>query len=98
MFLSELKTGRIVPVPNLNNQSLPSSFRFISFYLYIVSKPLVKSIIEKYLLENAPINVHVGFHGITFNVPYPLCIKLIDDWTCALEQGYKLCVVSVRIS
>ena len=58
VFPSEWKTGRIVPIPKGNNQSLPSGFRPISI-LPIVRKLFewhVKSIIEKHLLENAPIS------------------------------------------
>ena len=94
VFPSEWKIGRIVPIPKGNNRLLPSGFRPISI-LPIVSKLLerhVKSVIEKHLLENAPISPRQwGF--MTLHSTVSALIKVIDDWNYALDQGYEICAI-----
>lgn len=95
VFPSELwKTGRIVPIPKGNNQSLPSGFRPVSI-LPIVTKLLerhVKCITEKHLLENAPISPQQwGF--TTSRSTVSALINVLDVWNSALDQGYEICAI-----
>ena len=94
VFPSEWKTGRIVPIPKGNNQSLPSGFRPISI-LPIVSKLLerhVKCIIEKHLLENTPISSRQWGFMMSRSTVSAL-INVIDVWNSALDQGYEVCAI-----
>ena len=53
----------------------------------------VKSIIEKHLpyRECPNLTMTVGFVASCSTVS--TLIKVIDEWTCALDQGYEVCVV-----
>ena len=89
---SEWKTGRIVPIPKTDRPSSSAGdYRPISI-LPIVSKVLerhVKSLIDDYMTENAPISKHQwGFMSSTAAL-----ISVIHDWLCALDSGKEVCVV-----
>ena len=98
-FPTEWKLGRITPIPKGTDSSLPSGYRPISV-LPVASKLIerhVKMIVEDYLQENSPISKKQwGFMSSRSTVS--ALIRVIDDWLCALDQGYEVCVVFFDVS
>ena len=94
------KHGRIVPVPkNPKDKNQPSGYRPISI-LPIVSKVIerhVKVLIEDHLERNAPISPRQwGF--VSSRSTVSALIRVVDDWSRALDQGLEVCVVFFDIS
>ena len=93
-FPSDWKLGRITAIPKGTNSELPSGYRPISV-LPIVSKLIerhAKTIIMEFLKENSPISTRQwGF--MTNRSTISALIKVIDDWSKALDQGYEVCVI-----
>ena len=99
IFPTDWKLGRITPIPKGTNSSLTSGYRPISV-LPIVSKLIerhVKMIVEDFLRENSPISTKQwGFMSSRSTVS--ALIRVVDDWLCALDQGYEVCVVFFDVS
>ena len=93
-FPSDWKLGRITAMPKGANNKLPSGYQPISV-LPVVSKLIerhVKSIIMNFLLSNSPITMRQwGF--MTNRSTISALIKVIDDWSKALDQGHEVCAV-----
>ena len=99
VFPSAWKEGRIVPVPKGTNKTSPSGYRPISI-LPVVSKVIechIKAIIVEHLQANAPISPRQwGF--ISSKLTISALIKVVDDWSRALDQGFEVCIVFFDIS
>ena len=99
MFPSDWKLARITPIPKGTNKSLLSGYRPISV-LPVVSKLIerhVKEVIEDYLKANSPISVRQwGFMSNRSTVS--ALIKVVEDWSSALDKGYEVCVVFFDVS
>ena len=91
--------ARITPIPKGTNKSLSSGYRPISV-LPIVSKLIerhVKAVVEDYLKDNSPISLRQwGFMSNRSTVS--ALIKVIEDWSSALDKGYEVCVVFFDVS
>ena len=96
---SDWKIARIVPVPKGADQTLTSGYRPISI-LPVVSKIIeqhVKSLLETHLQNYAPISPHQwGF--ISSRSSISALLRVIDDLSHALDQGYEVCIVFFDIS
>ena len=54
-------------------------------------------IVEDFLRENSPITTKQwGFMSSRSTVS--ALIRIVDDWLCALDQGYEVCVVFFDVS
>lgn len=99
IFPSDWKLGRITAIPKGSNRKVPSGYRPISV-LPIVSKLIerhVKTIIMEFLKENSPISTRQwGFMANRSTIS--ALIKVIDDWSKALDQGYEVCVIFFDVS
>ena len=92
-----LLTG-ITPIPEGTNSSLPSGYRPISV-LPIASKLIerhVKLIIEDHLRENSPISTK-QWDLMSSHSMVSALIRVIDDWLCALDQGYEVTYLKLLI-
>ena len=96
---SDWKLGRITPIPKGANNSLSSGYRLI-FVLPVVSKLIerhVKTIVEDFLNINAPISTREwGF--MTNRSTISALIKVVDDWSRALDKGHEVCVIFFDVS
>ena len=94
VFPSGWKQARIVPVPKGTNKTSPSGYRPISI-LPVVSKVIerhIKAIIIEHLERSAPISPKQwGF--ISSKSTISALIKVVDDWSRALDQGFEVCIV-----
>jgi hypothetical protein len=99
VFPSAWKQARIVPVPKGTNKTSPSGYRSISI-LPVVSKIIerhVKAIIVEHLEHSAPISPKQwGFMSSKSTIS--ALIKVVDDWSGALDQGFEVCIVFFDIS
>ena len=96
VFPSAWKQARIVPVPKGTNKTLPSGYRPISI-LPVVSKIIERHIIVEHLEHSAPISPKQwGF--ISFKSTISALIKVVDDWSRALDQEFEVCIVFFNIS
>ena len=94
IFPTEWKIARIVPVPKCADKELPSSYRPISVLLFIskVMERHVKNLIEDHLQLNAPISPRQwGF--MTSRSTTSALIRVVNDWSQALDKGYEVCVI-----
>ena len=98
-FPSDWKLGRITAIPKGSNSKHSSGYRPISVPT-IASKLIerhVKTIIMEFLNENSPISTKQwGF--MTNRSTMSALIKVIDDWSKALDQGYEVCVIFFDVS
>ena len=99
IFPSDWKLGRITPIPKGTRSEQPSGYRPISV-LPVVSKLIerhVKSVILDFLKDNSPISSKQwGFMSNRCTIS--ALIKVIDDWSKALDEGYEVCVVFFDVS
>ena len=93
-FPKEWKLARVVPIPKGTNRNLPAGYRPISI-LPVVTKIIerhVKDIILDHLASCAPISPRQwGF--MTHRSSVSALIRVIDDWSHALDEGYEVCVI-----
>jgi len=95
-FPTSWKLGRITPIPEGTDKSLPSGYRPISL-LPVASEHIehhVKTTIEKFLqkfLQASRVSCPTGF---TVSV----LIRVLDDWQHALDQGNEVCIEFIDVS
>ena len=97
---SEWKVARVAPVPKPGkNKNSTSGYRPISV-LPVATKVIekhVKKIIMDHLANHAPISSRQwGF--MTDRSTISALIKVVDDWSKALDQGSEVCVVFFDVS
>ena len=90
--------GRIAPVPKGTDRTLLSGYRPISI-LPVISKVIerhVKIIIETHLQQNAPISERQwGF--MSSRSTMSALIKVVDDFSLALDQGHEVCAIFFEV-
>ena len=99
VFPSAWKEGRIIPVPKDTNKTLPTGYKPISI-LPVLSKVIerhIKAIIVEQLELSSPISPR-QWGVMSSKSSISVLIKVVDDWSRALNQGFEVCIVFYNIS